>query len=178
MAPLKRQRRRNQGGETNRGHHGLSVLVGLLLQQEKKYHQTISKQQQAKHGFDRPEHAAQSKSRETPAKRIQIEREQKARRQKRSASRATRRRGRAAHQQHSKQRDAPIRHSSRTRSTNLTGRLRGGTVGFGGREMEAEESEEARETRGGGEKWEADLTFTASPFRSAASLQCCKPAPA
>ena len=79
MAPLKRQRRRNQGGETNRGHHGLSVLVGLLFQQKKKYHQTKSKQQQQKHGFDRHEHAAWSMSCETPAKRIQIEREQKAR---------------------------------------------------------------------------------------------------
>jgi hypothetical protein len=56
----------------------------------KKYHQTITKQQQAKHGFDRPEHAARSKSRETPAKRIQIERESRKHGDKNAARREQR----------------------------------------------------------------------------------------
>ena len=57
----------------------------------KKYHQTITKQQQAKHGFDRPEHAARSKSRETPAKRIQIERERERESRKHGDKNAARR---------------------------------------------------------------------------------------
>jgi hypothetical protein len=138
------------------------VLVGLLFQQ-KKNHQTKSKQQQQKHGFDRTNTRRGRRAAKPP-----VEREQKARRVKRSASR-TNNEKKSTSSTPATARNGMLRFDIRAGRGRRT--LRAGSAaerGVLGGEMEAE----ARETRSG-EKWEADLTFTASPFRSAASLQCC-----